>query len=83
MANNKLNIKTSANTTEALERIKEVTEAANECVVASGKPEKVMGNFINRNKQEDITVGLVLDGKVMPESIIRNIRELDEIRKAF
>lgn len=34
MANNKLTIKVKAATTEAIEKIKEVTEAANECAAA-------------------------------------------------
>ncbi|MDA2536893.1 hypothetical protein PDQ37_25840 [Bacillus cereus] len=34
MANNKLKINIDADTTEALKQMKEVTEAANECVAA-------------------------------------------------
>ncbi|MBM6648975.1 hypothetical protein [Bacillus sp. RIT 809] len=45
MANNKLTIKVDADTTEALKQMKEVTEAANECVAALEKLEKVMGKF--------------------------------------
>lgn len=45
MANNKLIIEVTADTTEALEGIKEVTQAANECADALEKLEKVMSKF--------------------------------------
>ncbi|MBK3312606.1 MULTISPECIES: hypothetical protein [Bacillales] len=45
MAKNKLTIKVDADTTEALKQMKEVTEAANECVGALEKLEKAMGKF--------------------------------------
>ncbi len=48
MANNKLIIEVSADTTEAMEGIKEVTEAANECAEALEKLEKVMGRLTNK-----------------------------------
>lgn len=61
MANNKLTIKVDANTTEALKQMQEVTEAANECVAALEKLEKVMGKFTNKS-------GLVESGVVNLES---------------
>lgn len=66
MSNNKLTIKVSADTTEALERIKEVTEAVNECVVALGKLEKVIANFTNPSE----TVELFCEGKVIARAIV-------------
>ncbi|PGM06575.1 hypothetical protein CN935_22055 [Bacillus cereus] len=71
MAKNKLIIQVNADTTEALKQMKEVTEAANECVTAFEKLEKVMGRFTNKNELKDIKVGLVLDGKVLAESIAK------------
>ncbi|MED1047284.1 hypothetical protein P4T54_22930 [Bacillus mycoides] len=71
MANNKLTIKVDADTSEALKQMKEVTEAANECMSALDKLEKVMDKFTNKNELKDIKVGLVLDGKVMAESIAK------------
>lgn len=72
MANNKIKINIDADTTEALKQMKEVTEAANECVAALEKLEQVMGKF-TRNGD---TVGMYskvsckLDGKVIAESVI-------------
>lgn len=49
MANNKLKINIDADTSEALKQMKEVTEAANECVVALDRLEKSMSKFkLNR-----------------------------------
>ncbi|MGX5519413.1 hypothetical protein [Bacillus cereus] len=45
MANNKLTIKVDADTSEALKQMREVTEAANECVVALEKLEKLTNKF--------------------------------------
>ncbi|MGH1313733.1 hypothetical protein ACQVWH_12420 [Bacillus toyonensis] len=45
MNNNKLTIKVNADTTEALKQMKEVTEAANECVGALEKLEKLTNKF--------------------------------------
>ncbi|MDT3494911.1 hypothetical protein NLU03_10750 [Bacillus toyonensis] len=45
MSNNKLTIKVDADTSEALKQMKEVTEAANECVGALEKLEKVLGRL--------------------------------------
>lgn len=70
MANNKLKININADTTEALKQMKEVTEAANECVNAFEKLEKVMGRFTNKGELKDIKVSIVLDKKVFAESIV-------------
>ncbi|MDA2268876.1 hypothetical protein PDN28_23850 [Bacillus cereus] len=69
MANNKLKINIDADTTEALKQMREVTEAANECVAALEKLEKVIGRFTNKNELKDIQVSIALDGKIIAESI--------------
>ncbi|UNT68413.1 hypothetical protein IQ781_23620 [Bacillus sp. N447-1] len=73
MANNKLIIEVTADTNEALEGIKEVTEAANECAEALEKLEKVMGKFIGKSELDGITVKVltVLDGKTISEAVSR------------
>ncbi|MDA1789234.1 hypothetical protein [Bacillus cereus group sp. BY5-1LC] len=70
MANNKLKINIDVDTTEALKQMKEVTEAANECVTAFEKLEKVMSRFTNKGELKDIKVSIVLDKKVFTESIV-------------
>ncbi|PEE20746.1 hypothetical protein CON95_27000 [Bacillus toyonensis] len=45
MANNKLKINIDADTPEALNQMKEVTEAANECVAALEKLERLTNKF--------------------------------------
>ena len=72
MANNKLIIEVTADTTEALEGIKEVTEAANECAKALEKLEKVMGRLTNKNEQEDIKFVMTLGDKVLIKSIVEH-----------
>ncbi|MES1054336.1 hypothetical protein FOA24_37165 [Bacillus thuringiensis] len=67
MANNKLKINIDADTSEALKQMKEVTEAANECVAALEKLNKVMGRFTNQNE----TVEMYCDGKVIAQTIIK------------
>lgn len=71
MANNKLKINIDADTTEALKQMKEVTEAANECVVALEKLEKVMGKFTGKSELNGITVKIptVLDGKTISDAV--------------
>ncbi|MDF9538102.1 hypothetical protein P5750_22310 [Bacillus cereus] len=73
MANNKLIIEVTADTTEALKQMKEVTEAANECVVALEKLEKVMGKFTGKSELDGITVKVptVLEGKTISEAVSR------------
>ncbi|UDV85447.1 hypothetical protein [Bacillus cereus] len=71
MSNNKLTIKVDADTSEALKQMKEVTEAANECVVALEKLEKVMGKFTGKSELNGITVKIptVLDGKTISDAV--------------
>ncbi|PDY19555.1 hypothetical protein [Bacillus cereus] len=68
MANNKLIIEVTADTTEALEEIKEVTEAANECADALERFEKVIAKFTIPNE----TVELFCDGRVIAKTIVTN-----------
>ncbi|WIL45999.1 hypothetical protein QP042_21650 [Bacillus bombysepticus] len=69
MANNKLKINIDADTTEALKQMKEVTEAANECVEAFEKLEKV----IDKSELNGITVKVstILDEKEISETVSR------------
>ncbi|MGE6593038.1 hypothetical protein ACQKFU_26460 [Bacillus mycoides] len=60
-----LTIELNVETTEALKGIKEVTEAANECVAAVEKAEKVMGRFKGRAE----TIELYCDGKLLAKTI--------------
>lgn len=69
--------------TKTLSEIKELTKAADECVVALSKLEQVMGRFTNKGELKDIQVGIVLDGKVTAESIVRKVNEIDEIKRKF
>ncbi|UYX52369.1 hypothetical protein M3Y14_28835 [Bacillus thuringiensis] len=71
MANNKLIVEVSADTTEALERIKEVKNAANECVDVLEKSEKVMGKFTNKNDSIEIEVPVLINGKQIAEAITK------------
>lgn len=70
MANNRLKVNIDADTSEALKKMKEVTEAANECVAALEKFENVMGRFANKGELKDIKVSIVLDRKVLAESVV-------------
>ncbi|AGE76358.1 hypothetical protein P9W99_15055 [Bacillus cereus] len=79
MANNKLIIEVSADTTEAMEGIKEVTEAANECAEALEKLEKVMGRLTNKKDSLFIEVPVILNGK----AIAKKVSEFTEIKERF
>ncbi|MBJ8025923.1 hypothetical protein [Bacillus cereus] len=72
-----LTIELNVETTEALKRIKEVTEAANECVDAWEKLEKVMSRLKGKSALEDITVEfpVVLNGKTMSSEIVKRIND--------
>lgn len=80
MANNKLIIEVTADTTEALEGIKEVTEAANECASALEDLDKVMGRFTNKNEQEDIKFVMTLGEKVLVKSMIEHTADSIRVR---
>ncbi|MGR6912510.1 hypothetical protein RCJ96_26725 [Bacillus sp. BSL6] len=70
-------------TKEAQENIKELTKATDECVAALGKLERVMSRFFTKSELKDIQVGILLDGTVTAESIIRKVNDIDEIRRSF
>ncbi|EPY7701424.1 hypothetical protein [Bacillus paranthracis] len=61
----------SVDTTKALEGIKEVTEAANECTEALEKLERVMGKFTNKNDVIKIDVPVLINGRKIAEGITR------------
>ncbi|HDR5272543.1 hypothetical protein E8M24_32370 [Bacillus thuringiensis] len=71
MVNNKLIIEVTADVAEALEGIKEVTEAANECVDTLEKLEKVMGKFTNKNDVIKIDVPVLINGRKIAEGITK------------
>ncbi|MGE6501162.1 hypothetical protein ACQKF0_12610 [Bacillus wiedmannii] len=66
--NSELTIQVSVDTTEALEGIKEVTEAANECAGALDKLEKIMDKFTNRSD----TVEIYCEGKLLSKPIVNH-----------
>ncbi|EJR66488.1 hypothetical protein IIO_01104 [Bacillus cereus VD115] len=69
---NKLTIKVDADTQEANENIKKLTAAANECVEAFEKLEKVMERFDQKPEQTFIpTFKSVIDGKILAGAIVR------------
>lgn len=68
MANNKLKINIDADTTEALKQMREVTEAANECVAVLEKLEKLTDKFSGFPRTK-INVNAEMDGRT-----ITNIR---------
>ncbi|MGH1212676.1 hypothetical protein ACQVWG_05775 [Bacillus cereus] len=74
MVNKKLKINIDADTTEVLKQMREVTEAANECVDALEKLEEVMGKFTNQNE----TVEIYCNGKVIAQTVIK--QTTDSIR---
>ncbi|HHK5596358.1 TPA: hypothetical protein ACQUIL_000218 [Bacillus tropicus] len=78
-----LSVKVEVDTKEAKENVKELTAAVNECVEAFEKLENVMDRFTNKGELKDIQIGIVLDGRVTAESIIRKVNEIDEIKRKF
>ncbi|MCU4999526.1 hypothetical protein OWO94_13090 [Bacillus paranthracis] len=80
---NALSVKVEVDTKEAKENVKELTAAVNECVEAFEKLENVMDRFTNKGELKDIQIGIVLDGRVTAESIIRKVNEIDEIKRKF
>ncbi|WP_333729854.1 hypothetical protein [Bacillus mobilis] len=78
-----MSVQINIDTKEAQENIKELTKAADECVVTLSKLEQVMGRFTNKGELKDIQIGIVLDGRVTAESIVRKVNEIDEIKRKF
>ncbi|UOC03579.1 hypothetical protein BTT_47910 [Bacillus thuringiensis serovar morrisoni str. 4AA1] len=76
LANNKLIIEVTADTSEALEGIKEVTEAANECVEALEKLEKAMGKF--KGKAEPVEVSF--DIKTIAQSTLEQTADFIKLQ---
>ncbi|EOW9527886.1 hypothetical protein ACO11K_001532 [Bacillus cytotoxicus] len=70
-SNSELTIQVSVDTTEALEGIKEVTEAANECADALEKLEKAMSKF--KGKAESVEVSF--DIKTIAQSTIEQMAD--------
>ncbi|MBJ8133895.1 hypothetical protein [Bacillus cereus group sp. N3] len=79
MANNKLKINIDADTSEALKQMKEVTDAANECVVALEKLERLTNKFSGLSRGGIVNVPVTLNGKAIADRVSeiqenRNIR---------
>ncbi|PFS71215.1 hypothetical protein COK56_29665 [Bacillus cereus] len=72
-----LTIQVNADTTGVLKGIKEVTEAANECVEALSKLETVLNKLTNKNNSIEIEVPVLLNGKQIAEGITQ-IRETEK-----
>ncbi|AZJ23587.1 hypothetical protein CT694_07750 [Bacillus wiedmannii bv. thuringiensis] len=61
-----LTIELNVDTTEALKQMKEVTEAANECVAALKKLEEVMDRFTGKSGLiESGVINIELDGRTI------------------
>ncbi|MEK4655957.1 hypothetical protein MHH71_07085 [Bacillus sp. FSL H8-0534] len=75
-----LSVKVEVDTKEANENIKEVTEAANECVAALEKLETVMNRITGKSKPIKYfpKVGIELCGEVKPSDIIQRINNTEE-----
>ncbi|MBC6973061.1 hypothetical protein H9I32_11935 [Bacillus sp. Xin] len=85
MAKNKLAIKVDVDTQEALKQMKEVTEAANECMASLEKLERVMNRF--KGKSEPIKsfpkVDIALCGEVKASDIIQRISASEDSIRIF
>ncbi|AID50194.1 hypothetical protein P4U03_30140 [Bacillus mycoides] len=84
MANNKLKINIDVDTTEALKQMKEVTEAANECVAALERLEKLTNKFSGLARGGIVSAGMMsvpvtLNGGTIAESVSK-IQENESIR---
>ncbi|AJG78029.1 hypothetical protein FOC89_22985 [Bacillus thuringiensis] len=71
MAKNELTIKVNVDTSEVLNQMKEVTEAANECKEALEKLEKVMGKFTKKNDVIKIDVPVLINGRKIAEGVTK------------
>lgn len=78
MANNKLKIKIDADTTEALKQMKEVTEAANECVTALEQLERLTKKFSGLVTGVVISLNTVSNDKPIASDVIRRINDSEE-----
>lgn len=69
-----LSVKVEVDTKEANENIKEFTAAANECVEAFEKLEKVMSRFEKKPVKEYAikpVVHILLDGKIIAQNVVK------------
>ncbi|HDR4365051.1 TPA: hypothetical protein QCP64_001430 [Bacillus cereus] len=66
-----LSVQVEVDTKEAEENIKELTKAADECVVALSKLEQVMGKFTSKNDVIKIDVPVLINGREIAEGITR------------
>ncbi|HGF6578432.1 TPA: hypothetical protein ACOFEN_004629 [Bacillus cereus] len=66
-----LTIQVNVDTTGALKGIKEIAEAANECVDTLEKLEKVMGKFANKNDSIEIEFPVLINGRRIDEVIAK------------
>ncbi|MCQ6337570.1 hypothetical protein NPM14_29455 [Bacillus cereus] len=69
MASNKIKINIDADTSEALKQMKEVTEAANECVAALEKLERLTNKFSVLARGGIVSVPVTLNGDAISESV--------------
>lgn len=74
--NNKLMVEVGVDTTEALEGIKEVTEAANGCVDALEKLEKVMNKFKGQSETSEVS----FDIKSIAQSTIEQTADFIKLK---
>ncbi|HDR4450946.1 TPA: hypothetical protein QCQ08_003631 [Bacillus cereus] len=79
MANNKLKINIDADTTEALKQMKQVTEAANECVAALERLERLTNKFSGLARGGMVSVPVTLNGNTIAESVSK-IQETESVR---
>ncbi|WP_255264205.1 hypothetical protein [Bacillus thuringiensis] len=71
-----LTIELNVDTTEALKQMKEVTQAANECVDALEKLEKAMGRFTGKNGLiESGVINVELDGGTIANQTYKAIQD--------
>ncbi|MDR4248697.1 hypothetical protein [Bacillus thuringiensis] len=84
MANKKVKINIYVDKTEALKQMKEVTEAANECVAALERLEKLTNKFSGLARGGIVSAGMMsvpvtLNGGTIAESVSK-IQENESIR---
>ncbi|MEC3018120.1 hypothetical protein P9Z80_12585 [Bacillus cereus] len=80
MASNKIKINIDVDTSEALKQMKEVTEAANECVAALEKLERLTNKFSGLARGGIVSVPVTLNGNTISESVSKNQGNDESIR---
>ncbi|PGA97570.1 hypothetical protein COL93_22140 [Bacillus toyonensis] len=71
-----LSVKVEVDTKEANENIKELTAAANECVEALERLEKVVDQFNKKGDSIEMNAPLTLDGRAIAEATLQFQRDL-------